>query len=296
MMSDFLFMDEIADLIKCQRVPRLLYKKGMCTEGYFIPYMNLSEYTTAKLFTETEEETPVVVRFSKVFSQYGASDTKRDAAGFFVRFFTKEGRFDLLSHSLPLPQEIRTPQHLIDFLSAFRKKEESTEMDDTALFVLAAEQEEFIPLLLSYFSDRATVKSYRGIEGFPLNDYFLVNQDGKRQEASFFWRPVQGPKFISRQEAEFFAGYDANVAVRDMIDAVYEGQFPEYNLELHLADNEKLTVGKLKITAVADSCASEDIGYTPLNLVPGIELAANEFNRFTAFAFNESARIRGGMR
>ncbi len=32
MMSDFLFMDEIADLIKCQRVPRLLYKKRACVQ------------------------------------------------------------------------------------------------------------------------------------------------------------------------------------------------------------------------------------------------------------------------
>ena len=57
-----------------------------------------------------------------------------------------------------------------------------------------------------------------------------------------------------------------------------------------------MTVGRLTIDAVADSCASEEIGFTPLNVVPGIELAGSEFNNFTAFAFNESARVRGGMR
>ena len=53
MMTDFLFMDEIAEFIKCQRVPRLLYKKGMCTEGYFTPYMDLSDYTSAEFLTDT---------------------------------------------------------------------------------------------------------------------------------------------------------------------------------------------------------------------------------------------------
>jgi len=110
MLTDFLFMDEIAEFIKCQRVPRLLYKKGMCTEGYFTPYMDLSDYTSAEFLTDTEAEIPVTVRFSKVFSEYGASDTKRDAAGFFVRFFTKNGRFDMLAHSIPVPEEIRNPK------------------------------------------------------------------------------------------------------------------------------------------------------------------------------------------
>lgn len=104
-MTDFLFMDEIAEFIKCQRVPRLLYKKGMCTEGYFTPYMNLSDHTKAKFLTDTEARIPVTVRFSKVFSEYGASDTKRDAAGFLCVFLRKREDSTCLRTAFPFPRK-----------------------------------------------------------------------------------------------------------------------------------------------------------------------------------------------
>lgn len=304
-MTDFLFMDEIAEFIKCQRVPRLLYKKGMCTEGYFTPYMNLSDHTKAKFLTDTEARIPVTVRFSKVFSEYGASDTKRDAAGFFVRFFTEEGRFDMLAHSIPIPEEIRNPKNIIKLIETFKKKDDSSAPDDKAIFELAASDEAFIPFIMRYFSDDTTIKSYRNIMGYAMNDYTLVNDAGERRSVSFVWRPASGKKNISRQEAEFLAGYDSSAAMRDMADAIFAGKYPEYDLEMYTAhdeggtdaaEGEIMTVGRLTIDAVADSCASEEIGFTPLNVVPGIELADNEFNNFTAFAFNESARVRGGMR
>ena len=296
MMTDFLFMDEIAEFIKCQRVPRLLYKKGMCTEGYFTPYMDLSDYTSAELLTDTEAEIPVTVRFSKVFSEYGASDTKRDAAGFFVRFFTKNGRFDMLAHSIPVPEEIRNPKSIIKLIEKFRKADTGAAPENKAIFEPAAEDEAFVPFLISYFSDDTTVKSYRNIMGYAMNDYELVSAEGKRSGVSFVWRPVSGKKNISRQEAEFLAGYDSDAAMRDMADAVFSEKYPAYELEMTFKDGDAMTVGRLTVNALADSCASEEIGFTPVNLVPGIELADNEFNNFTAFAFNESARVRGGMR
>ena len=54
MLTDFLFLDEIAERIQKQKIPRLLYQKGMCLEGEFRPYMNLGEYTSANFLTDIE--------------------------------------------------------------------------------------------------------------------------------------------------------------------------------------------------------------------------------------------------
>ena len=296
MLTDFLFLDEIAERIQKQKIPRLLYQKGICLEGEFQPYMNLGEYTSANFLTDIERETPVTVRVSKVFSPPGSGDTTRDAVGFFVRFFTEEGHFDLLTHTLSIPKEIRTPEHMIRLIDTFRNNAGSREREENALFTLAAERPEFLSFLIHYFSDDATVKSYRFIEGIPLNDHLLRAPDGTEREASFFLRPPDGKKSITRQEAEFFAGYDPDTAARDMADALLAGKFPVYDLEVRFRNGESLIAGRVTIREFAERCTSEQIGYTPQNLVPGIELFPNEWNRFTAFAFNESVRIRGGSR
>ena len=123
-----------------------------------------------------------------------------------------------------------------------------------------------------------------------------ARRTARNEKRAFFLHPADGKKTITRQEAEFFAGYDPDAAARDMADAILAEKFPAYDLEIRFQGGERLTVGRLTIREFAERCASEEIGYTPQNLVPGIELLPNEWNRFTAFAFNESARIRGGSR
>lgn len=295
-MTDFLFMDKIAELMKQQRIPRLLYKKGICAEGIFFPYMDLSEYTRASCLRDIDSEIPVTVRFAKVFDAQGSSDTARDAVGMFVRFFTDEGKFDLISHNVFIDEKLRTAEKIMKLIIAFRKREESFNLDDKELWKLAAEEPVYINFLLEYFSDNTTVKSYRYMRSFAMNTYVFENRKGMKRKVSFEWSPVLGRKNISRQEAEFLAGYDRNAAARDLVDAVCEGKYPEYNLEAYIEGEEPLTIGKIRITEIAESCASEEISYTPVNVPEGIQLDDNEFNRFTAFAFNESARMRGGNR
>lgn len=295
-MTDFLFMDKIAELMKEQRVPRLLYKKGVCAEGTFFPYMDLSEYTKASFLRDIDSEVPVTVRFAKVFDAQGSSDTARDVTGMFVRFFTDQGKFDLISHNVPIDEKLRTPEKMMKLIIAFKKREESFNLDDKELWKLAAEEPVYINFLLEYFSDNTTVRSYRYMRSFSMNSYAFEDMKGQKRKVTFAWSPILGRKNISRQEAEFLAGYDRNAAARDLVDAICDKRYPEYNLEAYIEGEEPLTIGKVRITEMAESCTSEEISYTPVNVPCGIQLEEGEFNRFTAFAFNESARMRGGNR
>ena len=55
-----------------------------------------------KIFTEVGERTPVFTRFSTVAGGAGSVDTPRDVRGFAVKFYTKEGNFDLVGNNIPV--------------------------------------------------------------------------------------------------------------------------------------------------------------------------------------------------
>ena len=52
--------------------------------------------------TRRAEQTPVFVRFSTVAGGAGSADTPRDVRGFAVKFYTKEGNWDLVGNNIPV--------------------------------------------------------------------------------------------------------------------------------------------------------------------------------------------------
>ena len=109
--------------------------------------------------------------------------------------------------------------------------------------------------------------------------------------------PLKGTEEISRQEAEFLAGYDPDVAVRDIYEAFEEGCCINYELCIQLipakqsVENERsfldptviwpessvpyIKVGKMILRKGIENY-SEDIekcNFSPGRLVPGIELS-----------------------
>ena len=62
----------------------------------------LAELTRATLFTEAGKQHRVFVRFSTVAGGAGSVDTPRDVRGFAVKFYTKEGNWDLVGNNIPV--------------------------------------------------------------------------------------------------------------------------------------------------------------------------------------------------
>jgi catalase len=85
-----------------ERIPeRVVHARGSGAHGYFQVYEDLSELTMARFLHEPAERTPVFVRFSTVLGSRGSADTVRDVRGFAVKFYTKEGNFDLVGNNIP---------------------------------------------------------------------------------------------------------------------------------------------------------------------------------------------------
>ena len=102
LLEDFVLREKIFHFDH-ERIPeRIVHARGSAAHGYFELYESLSDITRADLFQRKGEKTPVFVRFSTVAGGAGSVDTPRDVRGFAVKFYTKEGNWDLVGNNIPV--------------------------------------------------------------------------------------------------------------------------------------------------------------------------------------------------
>lgn len=86
-----------------ERIPeRVVHARGYGAHGFFETYKSLSTITRADIFQRQGEKTPVFVRFSTVAGSKGSFDLARDVRGFAVKFYTREGNWDLVGNNIPV--------------------------------------------------------------------------------------------------------------------------------------------------------------------------------------------------
>ena len=62
----------------------------------------MSHLTCADVFRAPGVQTPVITRFSTVIHERGSPETLRDPRGFAVKFYTREGNWDLVGNNMPV--------------------------------------------------------------------------------------------------------------------------------------------------------------------------------------------------
>src|SRR6202050_627935 len=86
-----------------ERIPeRVVHARGFGVPGYFQNSHPLTDITRADLFQRAGEKTPLFARFSTVAGNQGSPDVARDVRGFAVKFYTKEGNWDLVGNNIPV--------------------------------------------------------------------------------------------------------------------------------------------------------------------------------------------------
>ena len=79
-----------------------MHARGSAAHGFFELTSSLGEFSRAKGLTEIGQKTEVFARFSTVAGGAGSVDTPRDLRGFAVKFYTKEGNWDLVGNNIPV--------------------------------------------------------------------------------------------------------------------------------------------------------------------------------------------------
>jgi Catalase len=305
-----------------ERIPeRVVHARGFGAHGFFELTDSLQGISRAAIFTEVGVKTPVFVRFSTVAGNKGSTDLARDVRGFAVKFYTKEGNWDLVGNNIPvffIQDAIKFP----DLIHAAKPEPDrafpQAQTAHDSFWDFASLMPESTHMLMWIMSDRAIPRSFRMIEGFGVHTYRFINQEGKATFVKFHWRPKLGMQSVVWDEALKISGADPDFHRRDLWNAINQGNVPEWELGLQLFDEEfsdkfdfdvldatKLIpeeilplriVGRLVLDRNVDNffAETEQVAFCVRNVVPGIDFTNDPLLQGRIFSYQDTQLSRLG--
>lgn len=240
-MDDFHFREKLFHFDH-ERIPeRVVHARGYGAHGYFETYDSLAAYTKADIFQRAGEKTPAFVRFSTVAGNKGSADLARDVRGFAVKLYTQEGNWDLVGNNIPvffIQDAIKFP----DLIHAAKQEPDrefpqaQTAHDNFWDFISLTP--ESMNMVMWIMSDRTIPRSFRFMEGFGVHTFRFINAEQQSTFVKFHWKPKLGLQSVAWNEAVKINGADPDFHRRDLWQAIQSGNFPEWELQVQLFDQE----------------------------------------------------------
>jgi catalase len=321
LLEDFVLREKITHFDH-ERIPeRIVHARGTGAHGFFELKTSLKQYTTAKILTEVGARTPVFARLSTVAGGSGSADTPRDVRGFAVKFYTKEGNWDLVGNNIPvffIQDAIKFPDliHAVK-MEPDRGFPQAATAHDTFWDFISLTPES-MHMVMWIMSDRTLPRSLRMMEGFGIHTFRLVNASGASTFVKFHWRPKLGMQSTVWDETVKIAGADPDFHRRDMFDAITSGSFPEWDLAVqtftqkeadrfpfdHL-DATKLipeelvpleVIGRMVLDHWPDNFfgETEQVAFCPSHLVPGLDFSNDPLLQGRLFSYLDTQLSRLG--
>jgi catalase len=321
LLEDFILREKITHFDH-ERIPeRVVHARGAAAHGYFEVYESMAEITRASFLQDPSVRTPVFVRLSTVGGSRGSADTARDVRGFAVKFYTRDGNFDLVGNNMPvffIQDAIKFP----DFIHAV-KPEPHNEIPQASsahdsLWDFVSLSLESSHMMMWLMSDRAIPRSLAMMEGFGVHTFRLINAHGDARYVKFHWKPKLGVHSLVWDEAQKIAGKDPDFHRRDLYERIESGQFPEWELGVQLfgdaeADSfdfdildptklipEELVpvqrIGRMVLDRNPDSyfAETEQVAFCTSHLVPGIGFTNDPLLQGRNFSYLDTQLSRLG--
>jgi catalase len=321
LLEDFILREKITHFDH-ERIPeRVVHARGAAAHGYFELTKPLVEYTRADFLQEVGSRTPVFVRFSTVAGSRGSADTVRDVRGFAVKFYTREGNYDLVGNNMPVffIQDAMKFPDLVHALKAEPHHEmpQASSAHDT-FWDFVSLMPESSHMLMWLMSDRALPRSYRMMDGFGVHTFRFLNARGASHFVKFHWRPKLGKHALAWDEAQKIAGKDPDFHRRDLWEAIERGDFPEWELGVQLLAEDKVDklgfdlldptklvpeevvpitpVGRLVLNRNPDNffAETEQVAFHPGHVVPGIDFSNDPLLQGRLFSYTDTQLSRLG--
>jgi len=321
LLEDFILREKIQHFDH-ERIPeRIVHARGSAAHGFFELTESLEEFTTARILTEVGEKTELFTRFSTVAGGAGSIDTPRDVRGFAVKFYTKEGNWDLVGNNIPvffIQDAIKFPDlvHSVK-MEADKGYPQAASAHDTFWDFIGL-MPESTHMIMWAMSDRAIPRSYRMMEGFGVNTFRLINAAGEATLVKFHWRPKLGTQSTCWDEAVKIAGADPDFHRRDLFEAIEAGDFPEWEfgvqlftqdeadaLDFDILDATKLipeeiapirVIGRMVLNRNPDNffAETEQAAFLPTNMPPGIDVSEDPLLQGRLFSYQDTQLSRLG--
>ena len=321
LLEDFILREKITHFDH-ERIPeRIVHARATGVHGFFELTASLKKYTTARILTEVGEKTPLFTRISTVTGGSGSIDTPRDVRGFAVKFYTKEGNWDLVGNNIPvffIQDAIKFPDliHAVK-MEPDRGFPQAATAHDTFWDYISLTPES-MHMVMWIMSDRTIPRSLRMIEGFGIHSFRLINEAGESTFVKFHWRPKLGLQSTIWDETVKISGADPDFHRRDMFEAIAAGSFPEWDLAVQLFTQEEAdefpfdhldatklipeelvplkVIGRMVLDRWPENffAETEQVAYCPGNVVPGIDFSNDPLLQGRLFSYIDTQLSRLG--
>jgi catalase len=321
LIEDFHFREKIFHFDH-ERIPeRVVHARGYGAHGFFENYKPQTKYTRADLFQRAGEKTPAFVRFSTVAGSKGSADLARDVRGFAVKLYTKEGNWDIVGNNIPvffIQDAIKFP----DMVHAVKEEPDSAfpqaQSAHDNFWDFISLTPESMHMIMWVMSDRAIPRSFRFMEGFGVHTFRLVNAKGESTFVKFHWKPKLGMQSVLWNEAVKINGADPDFHRRDLWTAIQTGNFPEWELQFQLFDQDfadsfdfdvldptklipeevlaPIPVGRLVLDRMPDNffAETEQVAFMTQNVPPGIDFSNDPLLQGRNFSYLDTQLKRLG--
>ncbi|MDB5652651.1 MAG: catalase, partial [Tardiphaga sp.] len=321
LIEDFHFREKIFHFDH-ERIPeRVVHARGYGAHGFFETYDSLAKYTRADLFQRPGERTPAFVRFSTVAGSKGSFDLARDVRGFAVKLYTKEGNWDLVGNNIPvffIQDAIKFP----DLIHSVKEEPDAafpqaqSAHDNFWDFITLTP--ESMHMIMWVMSDRGLPRSFRFMEGFGVHTFRFVNAKDESTFVKFHWKPKLGLQSVLWNEAVKINGADPDFHRRDLWNAIQSGNFPEWELQVQLFNQEfadqfdfdvldptklipeellkPIPIGRLVLDRMPDNffAETEQVAFMTQNVPPGIDFSNDPLLQGRNFSYLDTQLKRLG--
>lgn len=316
LLQDYQLIEKLAHQNR-ERIPeRVVHAKGSGAFGVLEITEDISKYTKAKVL-QKGEKTKMLLRFSTVAGERGAADAERDVRGFALKFYTKEGNWDLVGNNTPV-FFIRDAYKFPDFIHTQKRHPHSNLRSNTAAWDFWSLSPESLHQVTILMSDRGIPKSYRHVNGYGSHTYSLINASGERFWVKFHFKTLQGIETITNAQAEAIVAKDRESNQRDLFENIQAGNFPKWSFEIQIMTNEQaknssfnpfdltkvwphkdypmIKVGIMTLNENPKNYFNEieQASFSPSNVVSGISFSPDKMLQARIFSYPDAHRYRVG--
>ena len=316
LLQDYQLIEKLAHQNR-ERIPeRVVHAKGSGAFGVLEITEDISKYTKAKVL-QKGEKTKMLLRFSTVAGERGAADAERDVRGYALKFYTKEGNWDLVGNNTPV-FFIRDAYKFPDFIHTQKRHPHSNLRSNTAAWDFWSLSPESLHQVTILMSDRGIPKSYRHVNGYGSHTYSLINASGERFWVKFHFKTLQGIETITNAQAEAIVAKDRESNQRDLFENIQAGNFPKWSFEIQIMTNEQaknssfnpfdltkvwphkdypmIKVGIMTLNENPKNYFNEieQASFSPSNVVSGISFSPDKMLQARIFSYPDAHRYRVG--
>ena len=316
LLQDYQLIEKLAHQNR-ERIPeRVVHAKGSGAFGVLEIIEDISKYTKAKVL-QKGEKTKMLLRFSTVAGERGAADAERDVRGYALKFYTREGNWDLVGNNTPV-FFVRDAYKFPDFIHTQKRHPHSNLRSNTAMWDFWSLSPESLHQVTILMSDRGIPKSYRHVNGYGSHTYSLINAQGERFWVKFHFKTLQGIETITNAEAEAIVAKDRESNQRDLFENIQAGNFPKWSFEIQIMTNEEakecsfnpfdltkvwphkdypmIKVGVMTLNENPKNYFNEieQASFSPSNVVSGISFSPDKMLQARIFSYPDAHRYRVG--